>query len=181
MAAKKTKVKAAATTKPSTGKPASATGASSKPAAKKVAPTKVALTKPPAKSAAAKATAGKPVALQTIAKKSTSSKAAGKKPVKTSKANAQGAALNGSAQSAIESSKPTDSETFYFVVGHMDAQISNQRLPSAHEIASSDSFDEVKDKAVDHLIELVDLLERRLWEIKRAQDFASYLALRELS
>jgi hypothetical protein len=169
MAAKKSKVKAASPTKP-------ATVASSKPAAKKSTPPKAA-----PKASTAKPTSGKPVALQTVAKKSTSPKTVTKKPVKSGKSNTKSAALNGSAQSAIETPKPTDSETFYFVVGHMDAQISNERLPSAREIASSESFDEVKDKAVDHLIELVDLLERRLWEIKRSQDFASYLALRELS
>jgi len=175
MAAKKSKGKAAAATKPEADKPAPS--ASSKAATKKVAPPKAAPSKAAVKSPATKPAAGKPVALQTVAKKSTSPKAAVKKPAKSV---AKAATLNGSAQSAIETAKPTDSDTFYFVVGHMDAQISNQRLPSAHEIASSESFDEVKDKAVDHLIELVDLLERRLWEIKRSQDFASYLALREL-
>jgi len=161
MAAKKSKGKAAA----------------SKPAAKKPAVSKA----PPSKVTAPKPATGKPVALQTVAKKTTPSKAAAKSSIKSGKNVAKRAALNGSAQSVIESPKPADTETFYFVVGHMDAQISNQRLANHDEVASSESFDEVKDKAVDHLIELVDLLERRLWEIKRSQDFASYLALRELS
>jgi hypothetical protein len=166
MAAKKSKAKAAAATKSDVKKPAV-----SKAAAPKVAAPKT---------VAPKRSAGKPLALQTVAKKATAPKAAAKSSAKIGKSVAKRAALNGSAQGAIESPTPTDNEMFYFVVGHMDAQISNQRLSSAQEIASSDSFDEVKDKAVDHLIELVDLLERRLWEIKRSQDFASYLALREL-
>lgn len=153
------------------------TVAASKPAASKPAPAKAVA--PKEKATSAKPAAGKPIALQTVAKKSAGGKAA-KPTAKKGKSGAKRAALNGRA-AGIESPKPADSETFYFVVGHMDAQISNQRLPSATEIASSDSFDEVKDKAVDHLIELVDLLERRLWEIKRSQDFASYLALRELT
>jgi len=174
MAAKKSKEKAAAATKP-------APVAAAKPAAKKSASPKAAAKASTVKPAAGKPAPGKPVALQTVAKKSTSPKAVTRQSGKGSKSTAKNAALNGLAPSATESPKPADSETFYFVVGHMDAQISNQRLPSAHEIASSANFDEVKDKAVDHLIELVDLLERRLWEIKRSQDFASYLALRELA
>ncbi|HEY2837585.1 MAG TPA: hypothetical protein VGJ26_00435 [Pirellulales bacterium] len=164
MAAKKSKVKAAVATKPATSKSAPTKGAAAK----------VATTKP----AAAKTGAGKPTALQSVGRKATP-KAKGKVPPAPSK-GAKRAALNGRPQSALEKSKAPDSETFYFVVGHMDAQISNERLPSANEIASSESFHEVKDKAVDHLIALVDLLERRLWEIKRSQDFASYQALREL-
>jgi len=81
--------------------------------------------------------------------------------------------LNGLAP-AVEPAFAAQSASFYFVVGPQDASISDQKPTDVAAIHASDSFEEIRDKAVDHLIALVDLLEQRLWQIKRAQDFAEY-------
>jgi hypothetical protein len=183
MAEKKSKVKVAAPPKISTSKastsktatPKAAMVKSAKGTAVKAAPAKAAASK----SASPKPASSRPTALQTVSKKPATAKSAKSTP-KPSKTAAQRAAINGRAQSTTQRPGEPETETFYLVVSHMDARISNEKLLGGAEIASSDSFAEVKDKAVDHLIALVDLLERRLWEIKRAQDFASYQALVEV-
>ncbi len=159
MAEKKSKSKTATAAKKSVSKPAAAKSAAAKA--------------PPAKSAPSKPITSKPIALQTVARKPAKSQS------KATKTIAKRAALNGRPQSAAQRPRASDTATFYFIAGQVDARISVQKPSDAAGASLSGSFDEVKDKAVDHLIELVDMLERRLWEIKRAQDFASYQALTE--
>jgi hypothetical protein len=75
-----------------------------------------------------------------------------------------------------KSPKPAakNSDKFYIVVEHSDLNISKQKPQSSVPVDSADTFHEAKEKAVDYLIELIDHYERRLWEIKRSND---YLAL----
>jgi len=66
-----------------------------------------------------------------------------------------------------------NSDTFYIFVDHERLHISTEKPKSAAHVMTAGSFDEAKEKAVDYLIELIDGLERRLWEIKQSSDFES--------
>ncbi|MBI2827330.1 MAG: hypothetical protein HYX69_21870 [Planctomycetia bacterium] len=99
----------------------------------------------------------------------------GKKPGRAVKAGASQPSTSHGAAAGNRASKQTK-ETYYFVVTSANARISTAKPPSAERVETAGSFREVKDKAVDHLIELIDALERRLWEIKRSQDYAEYQA-----
>jgi molecular chaperone GrpE (heat shock protein) len=66
-----------------------------------------------------------------------------------------------------------NSDTLYIFADHEQLHISTEKPKAAAHIMTASSFDEAKEKAVDFLIEVIDNLERRLWEIKQASDLES--------
>ena len=66
---------------------------------------------------------------------------------------------------------------FYFVIEDSEPRILETRPKSTGATAHFNGFDEVKDFAIDHLIELIDNCERRLYQIKRAENFQHYRQL----
>ena len=108
---------------------------------------------PPAKAAAA----SKPAAAKTAAPKTTAAKPAAPKAPKRAAATAKAA--------------------FYFVAGDYEPRITDKKPKPGGSVLEFPSFEEAKDQAVEQLIDLIDRCERRLWEIKRAENFEQYQKL----
>ena len=65
-----------------------------------------------------------------------------------------------------------NSEALYIYIERDQLHIATEKPKSTAHVLSAATFDEAKEKAVDYLIELIDALERRLWDIKQASDLA---------
>ncbi len=117
----------------------------------------------PATNSKAKATKEKPQTKAAAAPRAT------RKPAKS----------NGSAKTTTKSKQRAEqnSDVFYLLVEHTDLRIVRER--PAMPASSAVTFGEARDMAIEHLIMMIDGLERSLWEIKRAADFEGYQGLLE--
>jgi hypothetical protein len=70
---------------------------------------------------------------------------------------------------------------FYFAMIDGEPRISKAPPAHAKQSLGFDTFDQVRQSALERLIETIEHLERRLWEIKRAATFEDYQNLRESS
>ncbi len=71
--------------------------------------------------------------------------------------------------------EPTAAEVFYIFVEGENLQISKSRPKAAARVDSAAHLDEVKEVAVDRLIQWIDDLESRLWQIKQSADIETLL------
>jgi hypothetical protein len=121
-----------------------------------------------------------PTAKRTTSKPAKAKGAAGRGAVKSSskKTPAAGAAKGGPValrNLPKRAAVVKNSDTIYIFVDRNQLHISTGRPKAVAEVMTAVGFDEAKEKAVDHLIEWIDGLERRLWQIKQSSDVESLL------
>jgi hypothetical protein len=104
-----------------------------------------------------------------------------RKPPKPASAKRSTAAAAGNksragkvARAATNNRAMKDTSTFYVVVEHDEFRISAEKPAAKSPLHIAKTFTEAKELAIDSLIELIDSLEGRLWQIKRSKDFEEY-------
>jgi hypothetical protein len=84
------------------------------------------------------------------------------------------------ARAATNNRAKNEADTFYVVVEHDEFRISANKPAAKSRVHVAGSFAEAKELAIESLIELIDGLEERLWQIKQSRDFANYQELVKL-
>ena len=113
-------------------------------------------------------------------KKATAGRSAAKSAAKKTSPAAGGAKAGPIALRNVAKRTPAgkNSHTFYIFVDYEELRISTEKPTSTAHVMTAGTFDEAKEKAVDYLIELIDTLERRLWQIKQSSDLDSLIKKR---
>ena len=98
--------------------------------------------------------------------------AVGKAPKKAAKA----AAGKSAKKSKPAATAPAEAETYYVSFALVPAEIHDAPPPAA-SFAEFGSFDDARERLLEHLIEMIDLLEHRLHAVRRIGSFDEYRGL----